>query len=85
MQYPARLFQRPETDGNRHRHQRSGQGTRDLSGRRIMSAASVPTSQDLEKLKVYEKALLSVANLTQCAGAWDKRHSVVDHCHPQHR
>ena len=32
----------------------------------------------LEKLKVYERALGSVASLTQLAGRWDKRHAVVD-------
>ena len=32
-----------------------------------------------EKLKVYEKALLSVAHLARHAASWDKRHSVVDH------
>jgi four helix bundle protein len=31
-----------------------------------------------EKLKVYEKALVSVANLARCAASWDKRHAVVD-------
>ena len=32
-----------------------------------------------EKLKVYEKALVSVTSLAQHAASWDKRHSVVDH------
>jgi four helix bundle protein len=31
------------------------------------------------KLKVYHKALASVAHLTQRSASWDKRHSVVDH------
>ena len=33
----------------------------------------------LEKLKVYERALDSVARLTQLSANWDKRHAVVDH------
>ena len=32
----------------------------------------------LEKLKVYDRALGSVASLTQLAAPWDKRHAVVD-------
>jgi len=32
----------------------------------------------LEKLKVYGRALDSVANLAQLSAAWDKRHAVVD-------
>jgi hypothetical protein len=32
-----------------------------------------------ERLKVYDKALVSVANLARCSALWDKRHSVVDH------
>lgn len=32
----------------------------------------------LEKLKVYERALASVAGLAQLSANWDKRHAVVD-------
>ena len=32
----------------------------------------------LEKLKVYDRALASVANLAQLSANWDKRHAVVD-------
>lgn len=32
-----------------------------------------------EKLKVYDKALASVARLAQLSTSWDKRHSVLDH------
>jgi len=32
----------------------------------------------LEKLKVYERALASVASLGQLSSQWDKRHAVVD-------
>jgi four helix bundle protein len=32
-----------------------------------------------ERLKVYDKALVRVANLARCSALWDKRHSVVDH------
>ena len=32
----------------------------------------------LEKLKVYERALASVAGLAQLSATWDKRHAVVD-------
>ena len=32
----------------------------------------------LEKLKVYERALTSVAGLAQLSTNWDKRHAVVD-------
>lgn len=31
-----------------------------------------------QNLKVYDKALVSVANLAQRSASWDKRHSVVD-------
>jgi len=33
----------------------------------------------LEKLKVYERALASVARLALLSAGWDKRHAVVDH------
>ena len=32
----------------------------------------------LEKLKVYDRALASVASLAQLSTPWDKRHAVVD-------
>jgi hypothetical protein len=32
----------------------------------------------LEKLKVYDRALASVASLAQLSADWDKRHAVVD-------
>jgi len=32
-----------------------------------------------EKLRVYDKALASVASLAQHSALWDKRHAVVDH------
>ena len=32
----------------------------------------------LEKLKVYDRALASVASLAQLSARWDKRHAVVD-------
>jgi hypothetical protein len=32
----------------------------------------------LEKLKVYDRALASVATLSQLSASWDKRHAVVD-------
>ena len=32
-----------------------------------------------ERLKVYDKALVSVANLAWCSALWDKRHCLVDH------
>ena len=32
----------------------------------------------LEKLKVYERALASVASLAELSAGWDKRHAVVD-------
>jgi four helix bundle protein len=32
----------------------------------------------LEKLKVYDRALASVANLAQLLANWDKRHAVVE-------
>lgn len=32
-----------------------------------------------ERLKVYSKMLVSVAQLTRLAARWDKRHAVVDH------
>ena len=33
----------------------------------------------LEKLKVYDRALVCVASLNQLSLRWDKRHAVVDH------
>jgi four helix bundle protein len=33
----------------------------------------------LEKLKVYDRALASVASLVQLSADWDKRHAVVAH------
>lgn len=33
----------------------------------------------LEKLKVYDRALTSVASLAQLSTSWNKRHAVVDH------
>jgi len=33
----------------------------------------------IEKLKVYDKALSSVASLAKISAHWDKRHAVLDH------
>ncbi len=33
----------------------------------------------IEKLKVYDKALSSVASLAQISASWDRRHALVDH------
>ena len=33
----------------------------------------------IEKLKVYPRALSSVASLTKISASWDKRHALVDH------
>jgi four helix bundle protein len=45
---------------------------------RLGQVSTGPGMFSIEKLKVYDRAMASVARLSQLSACWDKRHAVVD-------